>query len=370
MRHGPGLSFSIMMLASMPAWGQATTKSADTTNAAACGARCVLVHAVVASTQSFTPTVVLTGSIAPKYQTNVAFRVNGKIIKRNVEIGDHVQADQVLALIDARDQTATVDTAKASLASAQALLVQANVGFERQQALFKSGYTTRPTFDAARQQLQTQQASVDSAKAALGTAQEQLGYTALKPGVTGIIVGRNAEAGQVVQAGTTVFVLAQDGPRDAVFDVYEALLAEPPANRVIDVALQSDLSVRTKGSVREISPTVDDKSGAVRVKVALDTVPPGMSLGAAVIGAGAFKPRAAIVLPRSALFRWDDGPAVWVLDKANHTATPKTVTVDRYDGDTLILSGGIEPGALVVTAGIQFLHPGQTVGITEAEPKP
>ena len=372
MRHRPGLSCSLLLItsiAAIPAWGQ--TKAPDNPAAVVdCGARCVLVHAVVAREQMFVPTVVLTGSIAPKYQTNVAFRVSGKIIRRTVEIGDHVTADQVLATLDPRDQVANVDTAKASLASAQALLVQANVGFERQQALFKSGYTTRPTFDQAQQQLQTQQASVDSAKAALGTAQEQLGYAALKAGVAGIVVGRNAEAGQVVQAGTTVFVLAQDGPRDAVFDVYEALLAEPPASRIVKVALQSDLGVRTQGTVREISPTVDDKSGAVRVKVALESVPPGMSLGAAVIGAGAFKPRAAVVLPRSALFRWDDSPAVWLLDKTNHTASPKVVTVDRYDGDKLILSGGIEQGDMVVTSGIQFLHPGQVVGVAETEPTP
>lgn len=333
----------------------------------ACDLHCVLVQVVVARREDFAAKVVLTGSIAPKYQTNVAFRTGGKIVQRLVEIGDHVNADQVMAKLDPRDQIAGVDTAEAGLESAQALLTQAQVNFQRQQSLFRNGYATRPSFDAAQQQMRTQEAAVASAKAALGTAREQVGYTDLTPGVAGIVVGRNAEAGQVVQAGQTVFVLAQDGPRDAVFDVYEALLTEPPASKVVQVALQSDLRVHTTGIVREISPTVDDKAGSVRVKVALDSVPTGMSLGAAVVGSGSFKPQPAVVLPRGALFRWNDAAAVWVYDKASRRVAPRNVQIARYDRDDLVLSGGLAPGEVVVTAGVQFLHPGQIVGIASAQ---
>ena len=330
-----------------------------------CDARCVLVRVVVAHEGSFARQLALTGTVAPKYQTNVAFRTGGKIVRRLVEIGDHVAADQVLAVIDPRDQTAAVDTAKAILASSQALFVQASVAFDRQQTLLKSGYTTRPSYDAAQQQLRTQQAAVDSAKAALNTAEEQYGYTDLKVGAAGTVVGRNAESGQVVQAGQTVFVLAQDGPRDAVFDVYEAALTEPPASKTVTVALLSDPSVVTQGSVREIAPSVDDKSGAVRVKVELEHVPPGMSLGAAVVGVGDFKPQKGIMLPRGALYRWGDAPAVWVYDGASRTVTPRLIDVSRFDGDSLIVSGGVKAGDAVVTAGIQFLHPGQVVGVVD-----
>ena len=330
-----------------------------------CDARCVLVDVVVAQEGTFAPRMVVTGSIAPKYQTNVAFRTGGKIVQRLVEVGDHVSADQILAKLDPRDQTSTLDNAKAGLASAKALLTQAEVTFQRQQALFRSGYATRPSFDLAQQQLRTQQAAVDSAKAILGTAQEQFGYTDLQAGVAGIVVARNAESGQVVQAGQTVFVLAQDGPRDAVFDVSEAILTEPPASRTVQVVLLSDFGVRTTGHVREVSPTVDDKSGTVKVKVALDAVPAGMSLGAAVAGAAAFKSRRAIVLPRSALFRWDNSPAIWRFDPSTRTVSPNPVTIQRYDGNSLVLGAGVRPGEIVVTSGTQFLHPGQIVGVAE-----
>lgn len=353
-------------LAALFAFASASAAHGASAADATCDLHCVLVQVVVAKREEFAAKVVLTGSIAPKYQTNVAFRTGGKIVQRLVEIGDHVKADQVMAKLDPRDQIAGVDTAKAGLESAQALLTQAQVNFQRQQSLFRSGYATRPSFDAAQQQMRTQEAAVASAKAALGTAQEQIGYTDLTPGVAGIVVGRDAEAGQVVQAGQTVFVLAQDGPRDAVFDVYEALLTEPPASKVVHVALQSDPSVRTTGVVREISPTVDDKAGSVRIKVALDNVPKGMSLGAAVVGSGSFKPQPAVVLPRGALFRWNDAAAVWVYDKASRRVAPRNVQIARYHGDELVLSGGLAPGEVVVTAGVQFLHPGQVVGIASS----
>ncbi len=271
-----------------------------------CDLHCSLVDVTIASRQTVTSSVVLTGGIEPKFQSNVAFRVSGRITQRLVEIGDHVTKDQVLAALDPQEQRANLDTAKAGLASAQALLAQAQVAFIRQEALFKSGYTTRPSYDQAQQQLRTQQAAVEAAKATLGTAEEQFGYTDLKPGVAGIVTARNAETGQVIQAGQTVFTIAQDGPRDAVFEVYEALVTTPPPSKTVRIALQSDPTVTTTGQVREISPTVDSASGTVRVKVGLDDVPARMSLGAAVIGSGDFKPLQAIVLPRGALFRWAD----------------------------------------------------------------
>ncbi len=353
-------------VAAMAAWpiGRA---AADGAKPPQCD-RCVLVEVTRVSDEMYSPTVVLSGSIEPKFSSNIAFRVSGRIDQRFANVGDHVEPDQVLARIDAREQTANLDAVKAILSSAQALLTQATSNFDRQTALLKDGYTTRQTYDQAQQQLRTQQAAVDSAEAAVATAQEQLGYTALKAGVAGIITARNAETGQVVQAGQTVFTVAQDGSRDAVFDVYEAVLIDPPSPRV-EVYLQADPKITAVGIVREVSPTVDPASATVKVKVALDNVPSAMSLGAVVVGVGRFKSRRAIVLPRGALFRWNGAPAVWVLDPTTRVVNPKVVTIDRF-GTDLVLSGGVRPGDTVVTAGIQFLYPGQTVEIAKPEQAP
>ncbi|WP_339161076.1 efflux RND transporter periplasmic adaptor subunit [Methylobacterium bullatum] len=309
--------------------------------------------------------LVFTGDIQAQSQVNVAFRNNGKIAVRLVEVGDHVTADQVLAKLDPQEQRANLNNAQAALTSAEALLTQAKVNFKRQEMLLSSGYTTRPSYDDAEQQLRTTQASVESAKAALGTAQEQFSYTDLKAGVDGIVLSRSFEVGQVVQAGQTVLTMAEDGPRDAVFNVFEAVLATPPESKQVEIILQADPKVRTVGTVREISPSVDAASGTVRVKVGLKDTPAAMSLGAIVIGTGKFRPQTAIVLPWSSLYRWDNGPAVWVRDPASGKVAPRNVTIDRYSPNTIALSGGVEPGEEVVVAGIQFLRPGQSVAVAE-----
>lgn len=327
----------------------------------------VMVRVVTAKKEPVTSDVVLTGDVQAQAQTNVAFRTNGKVAERRVEVGDHVAADQVLAVLEPLVQRANLDNARAALVSAEAQLTQAKVTFERQKQLISGGYTTRPAYDNAEQQLRTSQAAVDSARAALGTAEEQLSYTELRAGVPGIVLSRTFEVGQVVQSGQAVMVLAQDGPRDAVFNVYEALTAHPPGDKSIQVTLQSDPAVAAKGHVREISPTVDAASGTVRVKVGLERTPPAMSLGAVVIGRGRFASREAVALPWSALYRYDDRPAVWIYEAKTGTVAVRTIEIDRYGFDDIVLKGGVEPGEAVVTAGIQFLRPGQQVALAGQE---
>jgi RND family efflux transporter MFP subunit len=305
--------------------------------------------------------VVMTGDIQAQAQVNVSFRTNGKVAERRVEVGDHVAANQVLAVLEPLTQQANLDNAKAAQTSAEALLTQAKMSFERQKQLLAGGYTTRSTYDNAEQELRTTQAAVDSAKAAVGTAQEQFSYTELRAGIPGIVTSRSFEVGQVVQSGQTVLVLAQDGPRDAVFNVYESLTAQPAASNIIAVSLQGDPSIQATGAVREVSPTVDAATGTVRVKIGLTATPPAMGLGAVVVGRGRFAPHEAVVLPWSALYRYDGRPSVWVYDSDRRTVSVRAVEIDRFGPDIIALKRGVEPGERVVIAGIQFLRPGQTV---------
>lgn len=314
--------------------------------------------------------VVVTGDIQAQAQVNVSFRTNGKVAERRVEVGDHVSANQVLAVLEPLTQQANLDNAKAALNSAEALLTQAKMSFERQKQLLAGGFTTRSTYDNAEQELRTTQAAVDSARAALGTAQEQFSYTELRAGVAGVVTSRSFEVGQVVQSGQTVLVIAQDGPRDAVFNVYESLLAQAPTSDTIAVALQADPSITAVGTVREISPTVDSASGTVRVKIGLRSTPPAMGLGAVVVGRGRFAPHESVILPWSALYRYDGRPSVWIYDSGRRTVSVRAVEIDRFGPDTIALKRGVEPGEHVVVAGIQFLRPGQNVAAIEIGGRP
>ena len=337
---------------------------ASSASAAPADAPLVRVHAVLPRLQDVAPDLALTGSIQARIQSNIAFRVNGKVTARNVEVGQHVRADTVLATLDPVEQQADVNSAAASLAASQAQLQQAQLTFDRQKSLLSSGYTTRASFDQAQAALETAAAQVKGAEAALNTVQEQQSYTALTAGQDGIIVSRDVEAGQVVQAGQTVFVLAQDGPRDAVFDIPETLLTRPPKDGTIDVALQADPSVRTTGTVREISPILDPATSTVTVKIGLAGTPVRMTLGASVVGRARWDQKPAYQLPWSALFEANGAPSVWVLDREDRVGL-KPVTVRSYLTGSVLLAEGLDGDSRVVTAGVQLLYPGQKVAVAE-----
>ncbi|MDQ0475403.1 efflux RND transporter periplasmic adaptor subunit [Labrys wisconsinensis] len=315
----------------------------------------------VAATTAFAPSVSLTGEVQARYQSDLAFRTGGRIVTRAVDIGDHVLAGQVLATIDTPEQQADLDSATAGLQAAEATLRQADAAYSRQKSLLEKGFTTQRAFDSAQETFVTAQGNVESAKANLATAQDQLSFTRLEAPAPGVITARSIEVGQVVTPAQTAFTLAQDGDRDAVFDVYESVLAQPPPSRDIDLALVSDPSVKATGTVREVSPSLDQANGTVRVKIAIRNPPRQMTLGAAVAGFAHLAPRDVIDLPWTALSRLGDQAAVWVVDPASRTVSQKPVAIDAYTTGRILVRDGLKPGEIVVAAGAQLLRPGQAV---------
>jgi RND family efflux transporter MFP subunit len=232
--------------------------------------------------------------------------------------------------------------------------------FERQKDLISHGYTTRVAFDQAQEGLGTAQGSLEAAKAQLGISKDALGFTELRADAAGVITTRNVEVGQAVQAAQLAFTVAQDGDRDAVFDVYESIFFREPDDKIV-LTLLSDRNVTAVGRVREVSPTIDPKSATVRVKVAIENPPAAMTLGAAVAGTAQWKPVEQIALPWSALTAMGSAPAVWVVDPGTRTVSLKPVTVDSYGTGTVVIKGGLQPGELVVVDGGKLLSLGQSV---------
>jgi RND family efflux transporter MFP subunit len=305
--------------------------------------------------------VSLTGEIRARVQSDLSFRLAGRIASRNVEVGDHVEAGQVLATLETNEQTADVNAASAGVQAAEATLRQAMAVFERQETLMVSGHTTRTNYDNAKQASVAAQAALDSAKANLANAEEQLANTALRSNESGVVTARSAEAGQVVEAAQSVFTIANDGGRDAVFDVYEVLLVKPPADRSIELILLSNPSVKAVGTVREIAPTIDPSTGTVRVKIGIDSPPPEMGLGAPVAGIARFQSRDVVALPWTAFFTQNGEPAVWTVEPQSKRVFVKPVVIDSYRSGEFLLRDGVKPGDIVVTAGAQLLRPGEIV---------
>ncbi|TGS10955.1 efflux RND transporter periplasmic adaptor subunit [Mesorhizobium sp. M2E.F.Ca.ET.209.01.1.1] len=326
---------------------------------------------VVVTTQTvaladYAPRTSLTGVIAARTLNNLSFRVGGRVAERLVEVGQHVDQGAVLARIDPQEQQSDLRSAQADLDAAQAQLTQAAATYQRQKTLLSQGFTTRRDFDTADQTLKVAQGSVDAAQSALANAKENLSYTELKAGAAGVITARQVEAGQVVQAAQTVFTIAEDGDRDAVFNVHETLVVQTPPSPAVTITLLSDPQVRATGKVREISPAVDIQSGSIRVKVGIPDTPAGMPLGAAVIGTVSAKPVKAILLPWQALTSTGGKSAVWIVDPSSKAVSTAPVEVLAFDSGVVAVDKGLQEGQSVVTAGGQLLSPGQTVEIAGA----
>ncbi|TJW44386.1 MAG: efflux RND transporter periplasmic adaptor subunit [Mesorhizobium sp.] len=326
----------------------------------------IMVRTETVAIADYAPRTSLTGVIAARTLNNLSFRVGGRVAERLVEIGQHVDKDAVLARIDPQEQESDLRSAQADLEAAQAQVTQAAAAFQRQKTLLLQGYTTRRDFDAADQTLKVAQGSVDAAQSALANAKENLSFTELRAGAAGIITARQVEAGQVVEAAQTVFTVAEDGDRDAVFNVHETLVAQMPAPPPVTITLQSDPQVKAIGKVREISPAVDPASGSIRVKVAIPDTPSGMPLGAAVIGSASARPVKAVLLPWQALTSSDGKPAVWVVDQGTKVVATTPVEVLAFDSGVVVIDKGLAEGQSVVTASVQLLSPGQTVEIAGA----
>jgi RND family efflux transporter MFP subunit len=305
--------------------------------------------------------VTLTGEVQARFRADLSFRVSGRVLARLVDVGAHVEASDVLARLDPAEQQADLDAATAGVVSAESQLRVAKANFERQKTLLAQRFTTQVAFDQTQENLRSAESSLETAKAQLGTAQDALGYTELRAGAAGVITARSLEVGQVVQAAQPVFTLAQDGDRDAVFDIYESLLFRDYDSEQVALALVSDANVTATGYVREVSPAIDPKSATVRVKVAIQSRPAAMTLGSAVAGTARSKPAAQITVPWTALMSLGSKPAVWIVDPATNTASLKTVEIGAYESDAVVIKQGLEPGDRVVVDGGKLLSPGQSI---------
>jgi RND family efflux transporter MFP subunit len=209
--------------------------------------------------------------------------------------------------------------------------------------------------------LLTAQAQVDSAQAQVRIAQDQLSYTVLFADAPGVVTATGAEPGEVVRAGQTIVRVARRGGRDAVFDVSEQLIHAGPRDPVVQIALTNDPSVRATGRVREVSPQADPATRTFQVKVGIIDPPPAMELGSTVTGSIKLSAPSGLQVPPSALTEADGRPAVWVVDPKSETVSLRNVDVSRYDPADVVVSQGLDAGEIVVTAGVQTLHPGQKV---------
>jgi len=312
--------------------------------------------------------VTLTGRIEARDEAALAFRIFGRIAENDLKLGDRVERGQVLARLESQNELNALRTAQAQVAAAAGQLTQARNQFERQQTLLADGWTTRVRFDEAKQTLQSAQSQVDDTEAQLKAAHDLVSFTELKADAPGVLTAIGPRAGEVVQAGQMIARVARQDGRDAVFDVPAQLIRSAPADPEIAVSLTDDPTVTAVGRVREISPQADPVTRTFEAKVGLTNPPQAMLLGATVTGRMQMDAVAAIEVPATALTRFNRQPAVWIVDPSSRTVSMRNIEVLRFDQDTVAISRGLDTGEIVVTGGMQALHPGQKVLLLGSQP--
>ena len=311
-------------------------------------------------------TLSLTGEIQPRYQADIGFRVNGKILERPVDVGTAVKTGDLIARLDPQQYRQDLEVAKSEVAAAEAEVTRSQAQEARQRELLKNGHTTLVKYDQALKTFKTAAAQLDATRAKQVQASENLGYTELKADNDGVITAVGADAGQVVSAGQMVVRLARPGEREAVFNIAEGAFKSPPKNPTVMVHLVSNPDVKAAGTVRYVSPQADPATRTYTVRVSLPDAPPQMRLGANIVGTVILDQARTVTIPGSALFQKDGKAAVWLVEK-DHTVQLKPIAVDRYQGDSVVVGSGLAEGDLVVTAGVQKLLPGQKVSLLEAD---
>ena len=312
--------------------------------------------------------ITLTGRIEAEDEVALAFRISGRLLENSGKLGDRVQPGQVVARLESQNELNALRTAQANLAAAQGQLTQARNHFERQDTLLEQGWTTRANHDQATQALQTAQSQVDAAEAQLKAAHDLVSFTELKADAPGVVTARGPLAGEVVQAGQMILRIARKDGRDAVFDFPAQLIRSAPSDPKITVTLTDDSTVTAQGRVREVAPQADPVTRTFEVKVGLTDPPPAMRLGATVTGRMETEAVPVIEIPATALTEFNRQPAVWIVDPSSRTVTARNVDILRFDQATVAVDQGLDAGEIVVTAGVQALHPGQKVRLLGLEP--
>jgi RND family efflux transporter MFP subunit len=305
------------------------------------------------------------GSVEPQYSADLAFRLLGRVVSRDVKVGDLVTKGTTIAALDPTALELAVQASKADLSNAQAQFTNAAASEDRQRQLLASANTSQATFDAAKQARQAAEAGVERANAALAKSQEQLGYARLFSDFDGVVTATGAEVGQTVSAGQTVVTVARTDPREAVVDIPDQLIGDLTVGMPFEIVLQSVPTIKTDARLREIAPQSEGTTRTRRVKLTLVDPPTAFRLGSTITATRMTKVNPTIELPMSALLEKDGSQKVWIVDPQSSSVSTREIKVASKGGGSFTVAEGLEAGMRVVTAGVHSLAEGQKVKVPE-----
>ena len=302
------------------------------------------------------------GTVQPRYEANLGFRVLGRLIARPVNVGDLVAEGQTIAAIDPTALELAVQSAKADLSKAEALLENAIGTEERKRILIKTDATTKQMVDDAEQVRAGAQASTARARANLAKTIEQLGYAQVKADFAGVVTAVSAEVGQVVSPGQSIVTVARPDVREAVVDIGADFPAPLTVGLPFTVSLQLLPADQVQGQLREIAPQAESVTRMRRVRIALNDPPQSFRLGSTITARPSTAYSRILRVPPSAVLKKGAETFVWVVDDPTSTVSLHKVDLSEDEGGIRV-TGGLAAGTRIVTAGIHSLEQGQQVRI-------
>jgi RND family efflux transporter MFP subunit len=305
------------------------------------------------------------GTIKPRIETDMGFRVPGKVAKRLVEVGQTVEVGQPLATLDEVDLKLQAEQAEAELRAATGVLAQAAAAEQRAKDLRAKGWTTDAQLDQARAAAEEARARLNRAQRSVELTNNSLSYATMVADTRGVVTATLVDAGQVVASGQTAIRVARFAEKEAVVAIPETLVGRAK-DGVATVTLWSEPNTKYAAKLREISPAADPATRTYLAKFSLPEARDTVSLGmTATLTLADPETTRVARLPLSALFSAGGGPSIYVVDDHGELAL-KPVAVKSYESNDVVITGGINEGAKVVVLGVQKLDPTQKVRVVSS----
>jgi RND family efflux transporter MFP subunit len=305
------------------------------------------------------------GTIRPRIETDMGFRVPGKVARRLVEVGQTVDVGQPLATLDEVDLKLQAEQAEAEFRAATGVLAQAGAAEQRAKDLRAKGWTTDAQLDTSRAAADEARARLNRAERSVELTKNSLSYATLVADTRGVVTATLIDAGQVVASGQTAIRVARFAEKEAVVAIPETLVGRAKSGTAT-VTLWSEADKKYAAKLREIAPAADPATRTYLAKFSLPDAGDSVSLGmtATLTLSDAATERVA-KLPLSALYSQGGDPSLYIVDDKGEV-TLQPVTVKSYESSNVVISGGVDEGAKVVALGVQKLDPAQKVRIVSS----
>src|SRR5690348_1535852 len=321
--------------------------------------RIAAVESSIQSERSFT------GIVAARVQSDLGFRVPGKVLERLVDAGQTVKRGQTLMRIDPTDLELAVRAHDEAVVAAKARARQTADDEARYRDLVVGGAVSASAYDKVRADAESARAQLNAAEAQAGVARNETGYALLLADADGVVIETLAEPGQVVAAGQAVVRVAHAGRREAIIELPETLR---PAIGSPGRATLYGSGITGSARLRQLSDAASRQTRTFEARYVLDGRLADAPLGSTVsIQVSDGRPAQALRVPLGAIFDPGKGPGVWLVEGETPRVTWRAVQIAGFSGEAASVVGNLEAGDRVVALGAHLLHEGEHVRFAESE---